>query len=84
MLHKTTFKMDNKFSLEYFLKLVVQYLVKNVEDHQVNINFNFNFIRIQKVYTYIFKTIKFSTKYELIKNFEFDIFINLMITKNIK
>jgi len=46
MLHKTTFKMDNKFSLEYFLKLVVQYLVKNVEDHQVNINFNFNFIRI--------------------------------------
>lgn len=37
MLGKTFLKMDNKFSAEYYLKLVTQYPVKTVEDHQVNI-----------------------------------------------
>lgn len=37
MLGKTFMKMDNKFSAEYYLKLVVQYPAKTVEDHQVNI-----------------------------------------------
>lgn len=35
MLGKTFLKMDNKFSAEYYLKLVTQYPVKTVEDHQV-------------------------------------------------
>ncbi|XP_025421611.1 regulator of microtubule dynamics protein 1-like [Sipha flava] len=34
MLGKTFLKMDNKFSAEYYLKLVTQYPVKTVEDHE--------------------------------------------------
>lgn len=37
MLGKTFLKMDNKFSAEYYLKLVTQYPAKTVEDHQVNL-----------------------------------------------
>ncbi|XP_001947696.1 regulator of microtubule dynamics protein 1 [Acyrthosiphon pisum] len=37
MLGKTFLKMDNKFSAEYYLKLVTQYPVKTVEDHQAKI-----------------------------------------------
>jgi len=44
MLGKTFLKMDNKFSAEYYLKLVTQYPAKTVEDHQVNIHlFVFSF-----------------------------------------
>lgn len=39
MLGKTFLKLDNKFSAEYYLKLVTQYPAKTVEDHQVNIFF---------------------------------------------
>ncbi|VVC33569.1 Tetratricopeptide-like helical domain [Cinara cedri] len=37
MLGKTFLKMDNKFSAEYYLKLVTQYPAKTVEDHQAKL-----------------------------------------------